>query len=98
MYDDLYESAAGIVRNQWSKPALQPTELVNECFLKLFSLDRINLNDRSHLLAIAATVMRQILIDQYRREHSGKRHHQAVTLVTDHHSDATVEIQFEALD
>ena len=98
IYADLHSSAVGIIRRQWSSPRLQPTELVHESFLKLFALDRIHWQDRSHLLAMAATVMRQILIDHYRRERADKREHQAITLVSELHEDGPSELQFDDLD
>lgn len=44
---------------------LQPTALVNEAWLRMDSL-RMQFNGREHFLAMAATVMRRILVDQAR--------------------------------
>jgi len=41
--------------------------------LRLVGLDRINLRNRAHLLALAARLMRQILVDQARRRNARKR-------------------------
>ena len=52
---------------------LQTTELVHEAFMKLCQADRLSANDRSHFFAIAASAMRQILVDHFRRAASQKR-------------------------
>ena len=61
----------------------QPTELVHEAFLKLCGL-RIGYKDRAHFLAMAATAMRQVLVDHARARRSDKRGggERAVTLDT----------------
>ena len=52
---------------------LQPTALVNEVYLRLFRSGTPDWNSRDHFLAVAATAMRQIMIDQARRRQSVKR-------------------------
>ncbi len=42
---------------------LQTTALVNEAYLRLASQDGSRFANRSHFLAVAATAMRQILVD-----------------------------------
>ena len=46
--------------------ALDTTELVHEAYLKLFDRTRVSLVDRRHFFAVAATAMRQILVDRAR--------------------------------
>ena len=68
--------------------ALQPTELVNECYLKLLGRQSVaNLQDRSHFMALAARAMRHILTDHYRYLTAGKRDGHEVTLGTHHLGD-----------
>lgn len=50
----------------------QPTELVNEAWLKLCDL-RMDLRNRVHFLALAATAMRRALIDHARERRREKR-------------------------
>ncbi len=52
--------------------SLQPTELVHEAYLKLVG-QTARWQNREHFFAIAARIMRRILIDQLRRKHSQKR-------------------------
>ncbi len=54
---------------------LQPSALVNEAFIRLLNGAPINWANRSHFFAIAARLMRQILIDLARAEAAGKRGH-----------------------
>ena len=49
------------------------TELVHEAYLKLVATDRLTLQDRHHFYSLAATAMRQILIDRARRRTAEKR-------------------------
>jgi RNA polymerase sigma-70 factor (ECF subfamily) len=52
---------------------LQPTALVNEAYLRLLDVKRLKWQDRAHFYAIAARVMRRILVDRARRRHAQKR-------------------------
>ena len=52
---------------------LQPTALVNELYLKLVGQRSVAWNDRAHFFAVAAQVMRRILVDHARRKKSDKR-------------------------
>jgi len=51
---------------------MQATALVNEVYLKLVDAGRLNLRDRAHFFAIAATLMRQIVIDAARSRGPGE--------------------------
>ena len=52
---------------------LQPTALVNEAYLKLLDQRRLRFNDRSHFFAMAARMMRRILVDHARARGARKR-------------------------
>lgn len=52
---------------------LQPTALVHELYLRLVEQRRVDWNDRTHFFAVAAQVMRRILVDHARRRNSDKR-------------------------
>lgn len=53
--------------------SLQPTALVHEAYLRLVDLNRMTIHSRSHFLAVAARLMRQILVDHARRRQADKR-------------------------
>jgi RNA polymerase sigma factor (TIGR02999 family) len=52
---------------------LQPTALVNEAYLRLIELQRVKWQDRAHFFAIAARLMRRILVDAARARGYQKR-------------------------
>lgn len=85
VYDQLRRLAGGYFRNQSGGHTLQPTALVHEAFLRLCQREADSVNDRAHFVAVAATAMRQILIDHARRSNAGKRGggQQRVTLELD---------------
>ena len=58
------------MRNENDAHSLQPTGLVHEAFLRLFDGQSIEWNDRVHFFALAAKVMRQILVDHARRRYA----------------------------
>jgi RNA polymerase sigma factor (TIGR02999 family) len=59
---------------------LQSAALVNEAYLRLIGLDVPQWESRTHFFAIAARVMRQVLVDYARRRRAGKRGGGASTL------------------
>lgn len=52
---------------------LQPTALVHESLLRVLAQDKRNYRDRGHFLAVAATMMRRVLVDHARRRVRIKR-------------------------
>lgn len=52
---------------------LSPTALVHEAYIRLVDQDRLDWRDRAHFYAVAARVMRRVLIDHARRRLAGKR-------------------------
>jgi RNA polymerase sigma-70 factor (ECF subfamily) len=73
IYDELKKIAGNYLRNERGNHTLQPTALVHEAYLKLIDQTRINWQNRAHFLGMAATMMRQLLIDHARRHRAGKR-------------------------
>ena len=53
--------------------SVSATALVNEAFLRLVELDRVDWHDRTHFLSMAARLMRRVLVDHARARHSEKR-------------------------
>ncbi len=52
---------------------LTPTALVNEAWLRLVDQTRVQVNDRTHFMALVSRTMRHILVDHARRRLAGKR-------------------------
>jgi RNA polymerase sigma-70 factor (ECF subfamily) len=63
VYDELRRIAARKLRDERTSHTLSATALVHEAWLEVRKLDRIQWQNRSHYLAIAAQAMRRILID-----------------------------------
>ncbi|MEZ5552897.1 MAG: ECF-type sigma factor [Pseudomonadales bacterium] len=96
VYKDLRTRAGKILSGQ-SAIRLQPTELVNESFIKLATIEGADWQDRAHFLAVAAKAMRQVLLDQVKYDHAAKRARKDVTLVT-HHLEQVAPADFCDLD
>ncbi|WP_428268632.1 ECF-type sigma factor [Haliangium sp.] len=73
LYDKLHRMAVRHFRHQSPGVTLQATALVHEVYLRLVRQGQSAFTDGEHLLAVAATAMRQILVDQARRRRAGKR-------------------------
>jgi RNA polymerase sigma factor (TIGR02999 family) len=73
MYDELRRLAAGYLRSERPDHTLQPTALVHEAYLKLLNQTSAAWRDPRQFRALAATAMRQILVDHARRRRSAKR-------------------------
>jgi RNA polymerase sigma factor (TIGR02999 family) len=80
VYADLRKVARAHLRREQAGHSLQPTALVHEVYLRLVGLERLRVESRTHFMAFAARLMRQILVDHARRKRAGKRG-AAVTVV-----------------
>lgn len=83
VYRELRRVASSRLRSQRAAGALQTTALVNETYLRLLGLNRLRLEDRTHFFAVAARLMREILVDYARRDRAGKRGGGAATVGVD---------------
>lgn len=70
---ELRQLAGKYLRGERNGHTLQPTVLVNEAYLRLVGLNRIQWQDRGHFFAMAARTMRRILVDHARARDNGKR-------------------------
>lgn len=73
IYDELRKQAHRYLRRERAGHTLQTTALVNEAYLKLAEQRNIKWENRSHFFAIAANLMRRILIDYAKTRHRVKR-------------------------
>ena len=73
VYDELRRQARNLLRHERPNHTLQTTALIHEAYIKLVDQRDLTLSDRSHFFALAAKIMRQILIDHARTKHRGKR-------------------------
>jgi RNA polymerase sigma factor (TIGR02999 family) len=80
VYDHLRRLARGYVRREPRRQDLQGTALVHEAYLRLIDGAQVDWRDRGHFYAVAAQVMRRILIDAARARASLKRGGQAARI------------------
>lgn len=73
VYDELHRRASSFMRQERPDHTLQPTALVHETYLKLVEQRAATFKNRAHFFALAATLMRRILIDHARARLSAKR-------------------------
>lgn len=73
IYAELNAIAARHLANERQVIELQPNSLVHEAYLRLVDMNRIEWQSRAHFLAIAATIMREILVDKARKRKASKR-------------------------
>jgi RNA polymerase sigma factor (TIGR02999 family) len=73
VYEELRRVARRRLRAESPGHALQSTALVHEVYLRLVDVDRMTVKNRAHFFALAATLMRQILVDHARRQQADKR-------------------------
>ena len=73
VYDELHRQAARFLRRERSDHTLQTTALIHEAYLKLVDQREANWESRTHFFAIAANLMRRILVDYARSKKREKR-------------------------
>ena len=73
VYDELRLIARRYMRNERAGNTLQTTALVNEVYLRLVDVKSVEWDQRAQFFAIAAQMMRRILVDAARARSSNKR-------------------------
>lgn len=101
VYAELRKIANGYLRGEREGHTLQPTALVHEAWMRLVKTDQATFDNRRHFFALAAQIMRQILVDHARSAQTAKRGGGASTVSIDDvvmpDGDAGVE-EFLVLD
>ena len=82
VYSELRALAEAYLRRERAGHTLQPTALVHEAFLRMAEEDPDRWSDSAHFTALAANIMRRVLVDHARRRGAAKRGggHDRVTL------------------
>src|SRR6476660_6699011 len=73
VYDELHRQAARYLRRERVGHTLQTTALIHEAYLRLIDQRDVRWQSRTHFFAIAAQMMRRVLIDYARAKHREKR-------------------------
>jgi RNA polymerase sigma factor (TIGR02999 family) len=84
VYGELHRLAHHYMNRERAGHTLQTSALVNEAFLRLVDQRNVKWNNRAHFFAIAAQMMRRILVDYARSHLYAKRGAGAVHLSLDH--------------
>ena len=98
VYDELRRLARLQMRDEASGHTLQPTALVHEAYARLIDL-KLDWQDRSHFLNMAARTMRRVLVDHARTRRAAKRGAGAVEVTLhDFHAKDEPSIDLLAID
>ncbi len=73
MYDQLRKLASRVLAREGQGAAVDATELVHECYLRLARLAEFEMLGRDQFMALAASLLRSILVDLARRRAALKR-------------------------
>ena len=82
VYAELHALASRQLAGEWRQGRLQTTAVVSEAYLRLMG-QRADWQDRAHFFAIAAQLMRRILVDHARRERRAKRGGSSIPVALD---------------
>jgi len=80
LYRELHALAGRFLWREGPGHTLQPTALINEAYVRLAEGAPVDYKSRTHFMAVAARVMREILVDHARRAHALKRGGAKITL------------------
>jgi RNA polymerase sigma factor (TIGR02999 family) len=83
VYEELRRLARHYLRGERLNHTLQPTALVHEAYLKMVGMEQIAWQNRAQFFGMAATLMRQILVDHARAYRAEKRGSGEVRLALD---------------
>jgi RNA polymerase sigma factor (TIGR02999 family) len=81
VYKELRSLAGRALKSEGHDHTLQPTALVHETYQKLIDQRRVRWQNRAHFFAVAATLMRRILVDHARRRAAFRRAQVAMKLL-----------------
>ena len=82
-YNELRRLARQCLAGQRQDHTLPSAALVHEAYLRLAGRTSVHWENRVHFFAVAAQLMRRILVDHARRQHAAKRGGNRVTLILD---------------
>src|SRR6476469_9014465 len=80
VHHELQRIARGCMRGERARDNVQTTALVHEAYLRLVDTRHVNWQNRAHFLAMAARLMRRILVDLARASRNQKRGGVKITL------------------
>jgi len=97
LHHELRATARRYMRRERPDHTLQPTALVNETFVRLMGVRQVRWQDRAHFLALAARLMRRILIESARARRVQKRGGAAARISLDDACVVTEQPSYDVL-
>jgi RNA polymerase sigma factor (TIGR02999 family) len=98
VYQELRKLAASYLKAERTDHTLQPTALVHELYLKWFSAEPVQWNNRGHFLAVAACQLRRLVVDYARRERAQKRGGNGAKLSLDDAPELSVPLDARVIE
>jgi RNA polymerase sigma factor (TIGR02999 family) len=98
VHRELSALASRQLAREWRHGRLQTTSVVNEAYMKLFDQRDVDWQNRGHFFAIAAQVMRRILVDHARRQLREKRGGGAVHVALEDAAAVPQDTPVDAVD
>jgi RNA polymerase sigma factor (TIGR02999 family) len=95
VYGELRLLGRSALRRHGRESILQPTALVHEAWLRMAGAQRLSLESRRQFYALAAKMMRDILVDRLRRRRAAKRGGSRIEIALD---DANPAVQPHCVD
>jgi RNA polymerase sigma factor (TIGR02999 family) len=99
LFKIIYPQLRRVVSNRFrfrrSGRAVQTTDLLHDTYLRLAEQKRVTWNDRAHFFAVAATLVRRVIVDHARRRARRRRGAGAVHLALD---DVPVAVELPPVD
>lgn len=83
VYEELRRQAARHLRRERPNHSLQTTALIHEAYLRLVDAQDVVWQGRAHFFAVAANLMRRVLVEHARKKSAGKRGGSAIRLALD---------------
>jgi RNA polymerase sigma factor (TIGR02999 family) len=97
VYEELRHQAARYLRRERPGHTLQTTALIHEAYLRLVDAKDVDWQSRAHFFAIAANLMRRVLVDHARRRDADKRAGSQIRLPLDEAFGFVNEIDVDLL-
>jgi RNA polymerase sigma-70 factor, ECF subfamily len=95
--NELHRIARACMAGERAGHSLQATALVNEAYVRMVDVQRVNWQNRAHFLAMAARLMRRVLVDHARSRNYQKRGGDVVRITFDEMSLGGIEPTRELL-
>ena len=97
VYNELRQIARHYLRSERPGHTLQSTALVHEAYVRMISQDLPQWQNRAHFFAVAAQLMRQILVDHARASRADKRGGGAPTIALEDAGDRFPQIDVDVI-